>query len=52
MCLFWWIGVYDDRDKLFEGVQAGRYDHGFWELIPLDERECDGGSFVGCSLTY
>ena len=37
MCLFWRIGVYDGRDTLFEGVQAGRLDHGLWELIPLGE---------------
>ena len=28
MCLFWRIGVYDGRDTFFEGVQAGRHDHG------------------------
>ena len=37
MCLFGRIGVYDGRDTLFEGVQAGRLDHGLWELIPLGE---------------
>ena len=27
----------DGRNTFFEGVQAGRHDHGFWELIPLGE---------------
>ena len=27
----------DGRDTLFEGVQAGRLDHGLWEFIPLGE---------------
>ena len=38
MCLFWRIGVYDYRDTFFEGVQAGRHDHGLREFIPLGER--------------
>ena len=29
--------MYDSSDTFFEGVQAGRYDHGLWELIPLGE---------------
>ena len=29
--------MYDGRDTFFEGVQAGRLDHGIWELIPLGE---------------
>ena len=37
MRLFWQIRVYDGRDTFFEGVQAGRHDHGLWELIPLGE---------------
>ena len=37
MCLFWRIGVYDGRDTFFEGVQAGRNDHGLWELIASGE---------------
>ena len=37
MCLFGQIGVYDGRDTFFEGIQAGRLDHGLWELIPLGE---------------
>ena len=37
MCLVGRIGVYDGRDTFFEGVQAGRLDHGLWELIPLGE---------------
>ena len=29
--------MYDGRDTFLEGVQAGRLDHGLWELIPLGE---------------
>ena len=29
--------MYDGRETFFEGVQAGRHDHGLWELIQLDE---------------
>ena len=29
--------MYDGRDMCFEGVQAGRIDHGLWELISLEE---------------
>jgi hypothetical protein len=31
------IGVIDHRDEFFEGVQAGRRDHGLGEKIPLEE---------------
>ena len=37
MCVCWRIGVYDGSDTFFEGVQAGRLDHGLWEMIPLGE---------------
>ena len=29
--------MYDGRYTFFEGVQAGRYDHRLWEMIPLEE---------------
>ena len=39
MCLFWRIGVYDGSDTFFEGVQAGRLDHGLYFLANIDESQ-------------
>ena len=44
--------MYDGRYTFFEGVQAGRLDHGLRESIPLGECVREEGSFVGCSLAY